>query len=154
MTKLTEIYNYLPLSSNLLTSGQPLKEQFAAIAGVGVEAVINLALPTSANAIPNEDEIVTALGMKYFHIPVVWDSPAKSALEKFMEVMESLKDKKVLIHCAANMRVPTFVALYRIICLGWDHDKAFKDVYRIWNPYEDENWRKFITSVLKAKAKK
>ena len=151
MTELTEIYNFLPLTDTLLTSGQPTRPQFPAVAEAGVKAVINLALLTSTNAVTDEELIVRDLGMEYYHFPVEWENPSEEMLTKFMDIMDSLKDKKVLIHCAANMRVPTFVALYRILRLGWEHDKAFEDVHRIWNPYDDKNWQKFINRVLKKK---
>ena len=151
MVEITEIYNYLPLTKTLLTSGQPTKEQFPAVAAAGVKAVINLALATSPNAVPEEESIVRGLGMEFFHIPVIWDNPSLEALNKFMDVMDQMQGQKVLIHCAANMRVCTFVALYRILRLGWDQARAFKDVYRMWDPNTDDIWRKFITKALKAK---
>ena len=148
MGKLTDIYNFQPIAEDLLTSGQPSEEQFSDLAAAGVKAVINLALSTSSNALAHEPEIVKRLGMQHYHIPVEWDNPTASALQQFMDTMDSLKGQKVLIHCAANMRVPTFLALYRILRLGWKHDKAFAEVYKIWNPYDDAGWSKFINKVL------
>jgi protein tyrosine phosphatase (PTP) superfamily phosphohydrolase (DUF442 family) len=151
MTEITDIYNFLPLTDDLLTSGQPTEEQFTVIAKAGVKAVINLALATSSNAIPNEPEITRKLGMQYYHIPVLWDDPSEKALTEFMDTMDKLAGEKVLIHCAANMRVPAFVALYRILRLGWSEERAFKEVYPIWNPYDEPGWSNFITKILKTK---
>jgi protein tyrosine phosphatase (PTP) superfamily phosphohydrolase (DUF442 family) len=147
-SSLSRIYHYLPLSRNLLTSGQPTREQFAILAEAGVKTVVNLALPTSPNALPDEEAIVTALGMEYFHIPVIWETPDSLSLEKFMNLMEKLGSRKTLVHCAANMRVSAFIALYRILRLGWEHERAFKDVYRIWDPYQNDDWRPFINEKL------
>jgi protein tyrosine phosphatase (PTP) superfamily phosphohydrolase (DUF442 family) len=151
MAEVTDIYNFLPLTDTLLTSGQPTEEQFSAVARAGVQTVINLALSTSTNALRDEAGLVKSLGMEYYHFPVIWDKPSREALDQFMDVMDSHAGRKMFVHCAANMRVCTFVALYRILRLGWSHDKAFKDVYRIWDPYEDEGWRKFIKSALATK---
>ena len=148
MPELTDIYHYLPLTETLLTSGQPTEEQFSAVAEAGVQTVINLALETSTNALADEARVVKDLGMEYFHIPVVWEKPDKTDLDQFCNLLDARKTRKVLVHCAANMRVSTFVALYRILRLGWTHEKAFEDVYRLWNPNKDEVWGRFITAVL------
>jgi uncharacterized protein (TIGR01244 family) len=148
MTTLTDIYNYLPLTGNLLTSGQPTREQFDTIAKAGVQTVINLALETSTNALQDEAGVVRDLGMEYVHIPVIWEQPTRDALIKFMDTMDGQGEKKVLVHCAANMRVSVFVALYRSLRLGWDREAAFKDVHQIWDPSEEKVWREFIEAAL------
>jgi uncharacterized protein (TIGR01244 family) len=148
MPELIEIYNYLPLTDTLLTSGQPTEAQYPTVARAGVQTVINLATGDSTNALPDEAGLVRSLGMDYVHIPVVWENPTRDNLDNFTAAMDSLEGRKVLVHCAANMRASTFIALYRILRLGWDQDKAFKDVFRIWDPYEDKTWRKFITLAL------
>ena len=62
--------------------------------------------------------------------------------------METHREKRVYVHCAANMRVSTFVALYRILRLGWERETAFRDVYRIWTP--DERWQSSINEMLQS----
>jgi protein tyrosine phosphatase (PTP) superfamily phosphohydrolase (DUF442 family) len=148
MDKLTDIYDFLPLTQTLLTSGQPTEGQFPAVASAGVQAVINLALSTSDNALPDEASVVESLGMQYFHIPVLWENPTRADLDRFFDTMDRHSEQKVFVHCAANMRVSAFVALYRILRLGWDREQALADTNRIWNPYENETWGKFINTVL------
>jgi uncharacterized protein (TIGR01244 family) len=148
MAALSEIYNFLPLTEDLLTSGQPTREQFSLIAAVGVKTVINLALQTSSSALPEEETLVKSLGMNYVHIPVIWESPTRANLESFFFTMEAQSGEKVFVHCAANMRVSAFVALYRILRLGWDRNKAFQSTYYIWDPFTDEVWGKFIELAL------
>jgi uncharacterized protein (TIGR01244 family) len=146
--KLTNIYNYLPLTETLLTGGQPTQDQFAAVAAAGVKTVINLAPPYATNALPDEAKVVGSLGMEYCPIPVLWEAPTKADLDMFCEAMDRHTGQKMLVHCAANMRVSVFVALYRIRQLGWDKERAFQDTRRIWNPSENEIWHKFIALVL------
>jgi protein tyrosine phosphatase (PTP) superfamily phosphohydrolase (DUF442 family) len=148
MDQLTDIYNYLPLTERLLTSGQPTEKQFAAVATAGVRTVINLAVVTSTNALPGESHIVTNLGMEYIPIPVEWENPTLADLDRFCDAMDMHTGQKVLVHCAANMRVSAFVALYRILRLGWDRERAFNETRRIWEPDHDEVWRKFIALML------
>jgi protein tyrosine phosphatase (PTP) superfamily phosphohydrolase (DUF442 family) len=59
------IRNFLRLDEKLATSGMPAPDNFAALRQEGFEVVINLALPTSDNALPNEGELVSAQGMTY-----------------------------------------------------------------------------------------
>jgi len=153
MAELKDIYNFLPLTETILTSGQPTEEQFATVAAAGVGTVVNLALSSSTNALADEEAIVRNQGMDYIHIPVIWEKPDLVELEKFMDSMDRLKGRKTLVHCAANMRVSAFVALYRILRLGWTRDKAFRDLNRIWNPDETQVWKKFIDTALKASKK-
>ncbi|MCD6051762.1 MAG: hypothetical protein K0Q55_3171, partial [Verrucomicrobia bacterium] len=63
MAELEHIRAYLRVDENLATSGMPLPEQFTDIAQAGFKTVINLALPTSDNALANEGELVTRAGM-------------------------------------------------------------------------------------------
>jgi len=70
-----EILNFLQLDGLTGTGGQPGVEQFKTLFEVGFQAVINLALPTSDNALANEGSLVTHLGMTYIHIPVIGSGP-------------------------------------------------------------------------------
>ncbi len=143
---LKEIYNYLSLSDSVATAGQPTEEQIAAIAENGYELVINLGLADTEYALDNEEAVVKALGMEYVHLPIIWERPTRHDLERFFDVMDSSQDKKVFIHCAANMRVSVFMALYRILRLGWSEEKAFEWVKQIWTP--NNTWQTFIDEIL------
>ena len=146
MDKLNTIYNFLSLSAKLATSGQPLEEELEYISKAGFEVVINLALSDADYSLADEEGSATKLGMEYIHIPVIWQSPTSDDLDKFFDVMEKYKNKKLFVHCAANMRVSSFVALYRVIKEGWDYSDAINDVYKIWNP--NDIWSDFIRSEL------
>ena len=143
---LEEIYNYRRLSDTLATSGQPNEEQLAEVAAAGFELVINLALTHTDYALEDEAGLVKSLGLSYVHIPVLWEEPAPIDLENFFAVMDANRDKRLYVHCAANMRVSAFVALYRIQRLGWPVEKAFADVYAIWQP--NPTWQAFIDQAL------
>jgi len=142
------IRSFLPVSDTLCTSGQPTREQFALIRAAGYQVVINLAMPDSTDALPDEGEIVAGLGMDYIHIPVVWLSPTAADLERFFEVMERNQGKRVWLHCVVNMRVSVFVFLYRIIRQGAPLAAARETMLHIWEP--NEVWQRFIESSLVA----
>jgi protein tyrosine phosphatase (PTP) superfamily phosphohydrolase (DUF442 family) len=145
---LEDIYNFLPLAESLLSSGMPTAGQMVDVSNSNVTLVINLALPTSERALPNEADLVTSLGMKYIGIPVEWEKPTRQNLEEFMTVMDANKDNKKLVHCQANYRATGFITLYRILRLGWNREDAFKDLHRIWDPEEYPVWKKFIEENL------
>ncbi len=54
----------------------------------------------------------------------------------------------MLVHCRANFRASGFIMLYRVQCLGWKREEAFKVLRRIWNPDEYPIWKKFIEDNL------
>ena len=71
---LDQITNYLKISEDLGTAGQPFRQQFNFVKEAAYDVVVNLALPTSTNAIPDEGDLVRSLGMEYIHIPVLHNS--------------------------------------------------------------------------------
>lgn len=62
---LSKIHAFRALGEKLGTGGQPKVEEFQTLREAGFEVIINLALPTSDNALDNEGSIVTQLGMSY-----------------------------------------------------------------------------------------
>ncbi|MBW4479810.1 MAG: protein tyrosine phosphatase family protein [Tolypothrix brevis GSE-NOS-MK-07-07A] len=144
-----DIYNFLKISDTIATSGQPTSKQFSAIKKAGYEVIVNLALPESSNALPDEKQIVENQGMQYIHIPVVWENPTLENVTEFFHVMEGNVDKQVFVHCAANMRVSAFMYLYRCLHEGISNEDAKKDLQKIWIP--NETWQSFIEQVISIK---
>ena len=142
--KLEDIYNFIQISETIATAGQPTVEQFAAIQAAGYPTIVNLALPTSTNAIPNEQAIVEALGVDYVHIPVIWEEPTFEDLDRFFEVLEQNANQKVFVHCAMNMRVSAFIYLYQTIHQQVAEEVAKQTMEQIWQP--NEVWQAFIES--------
>ena len=63
-----DITNFIQVSNQIASSGQPDEHQFKMIAEGKYQVVINLAMPNSDGAIPEEGNIVTAHKMIYIHI--------------------------------------------------------------------------------------
>ncbi|HYA37185.1 MAG TPA: protein tyrosine phosphatase family protein [Candidatus Methylomirabilis sp.] len=143
---LTGIYNYRRLTDRLATAGQPTEAELVAVAQAGYEVVVNLALHDAEYSLPDERKTVEALGMHYVYIPVAWARPLRSDLEHFFDVMDELSDQRVFVHCAANKRVSAFIALHRILHLGWAQDAAFAEMHAVWEP--DAVWTRFLNDVL------
>jgi protein tyrosine phosphatase (PTP) superfamily phosphohydrolase (DUF442 family) len=146
---LKNMYNFLTLSEDLFTGGMPTVDQIKDAARQGVQLVVNLAPHDVIDALPNEEKLVTSLGMHYINIPVLWNTPTRDGLNRFMDVMDENRGKKILVHCQANFRATAFMALYRILRLGWNSEDAMKGMDMIWDVEDYPIWKMFILENLK-----
>jgi len=142
----THIQCFRQLSPSLLTAGQPMEDQFEAIRDSGCQVVINLADGDATDYLPDEPQIVEALGLEYLNIPVAWSAPQVDDLLAFFEAMQRYAGRKIFLHCARNMRVSAFVYLYRRLRLGWSHAECLPDLLALWQP--NETWQTFIDKAL------
>jgi len=138
--------NYVVASERLHTSGQPESEQLSTLADRGFELVINLAPPTSRNAIATEGQLVTATGASYLNIPVDWQAPAYADFELFSGVLNQAGDRQVLIHCMVNYRASLFTFLYRVVHEQVPAAEAYEAVKQVWEP--EDQWLRFADMVL------
>ena len=145
---LEHIINFLSISPALATGGQPSEQELGELAQCGFRVVINLGLLDPRYCLPNEDETVTGLGMRYHHLPVDFEAPKRDDLRDFFELMAACHSEKVFVHCAANKRVSVFVALYGEARLGWSPAEGRALIARVWNP--TPVWARFIESTRTA----
>lgn len=143
---LEDAHNFVRISDRLSTSGQITNEEIVAAKDAGFEVVVNLA-PARRERNHEEGFRVTESGMTYVQIPVDWREPALRDLELFFDVMDANRDRKVYVHCFANMRVSVFVYLYRTIREGVPEAEAWEEVLKVWDPGADPEtaqWPRFI----------
>lgn len=146
-SRISDIYNYRAVDLKLSTAGQPTEAQLASVARAGFGVVINLALHNDPHySLRDEPGWVKSLGMEYIHIPVQFEAPTESDLLAFFAAMDKHQEQKVLVHCAANMRVTAFLGLYRAIKQGLPSDEAFALMKTIWEP--NPVWSSFISAML------
>ena len=141
---LDDIFNYVQLTDRVGTSGQPTEEQFEDIAAAGYKAVINLAMPDSDKALPNEGNLVSAQGMDYIHIPIPWEAPTTEHLRRFFGTMHNYAGQRVWVHCAMNLRVSAFMYLYLTSVEKISEAEATSPIIPRWEPQMDDTWRAFI----------
>jgi len=141
---LEHTYNFLKISDDLATSGQPTEQQIRLMKEAGYQTVINLA-PSSVleNSLQTERSLLASLDMQYIHIPVDFSNPTEHNFERFVSSMQAHSNQKVWVHCAANARVSAFVYKYRCVVLGDDKQKAEEDLKKIWEPWGV--WKAFIS---------
>ncbi len=106
------IRNFVQLTENFGTAGQPSADKFSIIAENRYQHVINLGMPDHLDALSNEGELVAALGMNYIHIPVPFDTPTPEHVKLFCKILSQIRNEKVFIHCIMNYRVSAFMYHY------------------------------------------
>ena len=141
---LEDIRNFIAVSDDLGTAGQPSEAQLREVADAGFEVVVNLGLLDPRYCLPDEAGTVARLGLEYHHIPVDFTAPQAGDLRQFLDAMDAARGKKVFVHCAANYRVSSFVALYGEARLGWTREDADAHIRRVWEP--NETWAGFIAA--------
>lgn len=132
----------------LWTSGQISEEDIRQIQLEGFTTIINLALPTSTNALKGEAELAANLHLNYFNIPVEWELPEVEQFVLCGSLLSELKAQghKVWLHCAMNMRASAFVYLYRKLVLRQPEEEAVHPMVEIWSPIP--LWREFMDEVI------
>ena len=146
---LATIRNYVRVGDDLATSGQIAYDQIESLAAAGYEVVVNLA-PASESANALEGHLVVSAGLTYVQIPVSWSEPSMRDLEMFFDVMEANRDRKVFVHCFANMRASAFTYLYRTLVLGVPAEEARVAMDPVWNPMELEQWAGLLARAQEA----
>lgn len=142
-----DIYHFFAMPLKIGTGGQPTPEQFGQIAEAGFTVVVNLAMPDSENALPDEGRLVSETGMTYVHIPVPWEAPSPAHLRQFFAVMDALQSQqqRVFVHCAANFRVSAFIYKYLTLQHNVSEQDASTPLLKRWLPHMDANWRSIYT---------
>jgi protein tyrosine phosphatase (PTP) superfamily phosphohydrolase (DUF442 family) len=148
---LETIRNYQVVSDRLASAGQISYEQIPLLGAQGYEVVVNLA---SADAERNGQEgfLVAQSGLTYVHIPVDWERPRLSDVEMFFDVMKANEDRKVFVHCFANMRASAFVYMYRTLVEGVPEAEARETMSEVWDPDRLQQWAGLIEQVRREHA--
>jgi protein tyrosine phosphatase (PTP) superfamily phosphohydrolase (DUF442 family) len=137
-----DIKNFLRIDDRVGTAGQPSEDQLREVAAGGYACVVNLGLLDPKYCLPDEAGLAAALGLAYRHIPVKFDAPAPEDFAAFVAAMDTWAGKRVFVHCAANYRVSSFMALYGELRLGWTRAQADAHARALWQP--NETWLRFL----------
>lgn len=136
------VKDFKQISNLIATSGQPTLDELKDIAELGYDTIINLSVPNSNLAIPREGQIAINNGMNYVHIHVQWQSPSSEQFKLFRSIMDSLKGKKVWVHCVGNVIAAYFVYTY---LMNSPNSHDVKDAESIIDiSTVTENWSQFI----------
>jgi protein tyrosine phosphatase (PTP) superfamily phosphohydrolase (DUF442 family) len=131
------------LTENFATAGQPSADQFSIIAEHGNQHVINIGMPDHPDALANEGELVSVLGMNYLHIPVPFDNPTPDHVKLFCDLLVQIRQEKVFIHCIMNYRVSAFMYHYLSKIENRDESDSRSIMFQKWNM--EPAWRKVLS---------
>ncbi len=143
------IHNYLQINEKIATSVQPKKNQYNLINKYKYNSIINIA-SSSEESLPDESFIVTNLGMNYFQIPVLFNSPQINQLVLFCEFLDMCLQQRheIWTHCIANYRIYAF--LYHYYPLGniLSKNRCKSNIIIFWGDDLDLVWNEFLNIVL------
>ena len=130
---ISEARNFYQFEPTVLTSGQPSATQLAEAADDGIEVVINLVPESEGIYNPEEGGILAAQGVEYIHVPVNWRDPKAEEFQSFLNAMDRVGDRKVLVHCWANARASALVAAHRVISAPDTQAAELAQLETIWS---------------------
>ena len=144
----SDIRAWQRLSERVTTSGRLQAPDPARLAAIGVQHVINLAMPDHPDALPEADAAFAAQGLGYTHIPVPFGAPEEAHYRAFVEAFEAT-DGPVHVHCIANWRVSAFFYRYHRDACGMPEAEARALMEQQWSPEEHGHpdaptWAAFI----------
>ena len=143
---LPPIRNFLQVTPQFCTGGQPRPEHFAKLKADGVKAVLNLRTPGEHRA-DEEQAAVEKAGLKYFNIPVVYTAPADAQAYEFLRITDDSANRPMFIHCTAAIRVGTFWMIRRVLRDGMTVDAALEEARKVGltnAPHLEEFARQYI----------
>lgn len=111
---------YQQLTPLLATAAQPAAGDFAWLREHGFEAVINVSTPTAKNFLPNEAKLAMDAGLTYVHAPVDCSKLVPEHYLVVKSLLEALSGKKLLLHCAGNVKSSGLAHIYQVRELGED----------------------------------
>lgn len=146
------ILNFRKINDHIATAGQPTEEQLHKLKDEGYEYVINIAPYDARYSLTDEQGLLKSLDIEYVHLPVDFTNPLLEDYLEFERNLKLIKNKKSLIHCAANYRVSVFFSHYASKYLGWDEQRCNDHIADIWDVDEFPVWAKIIEQLRADKA--
>ena len=138
------IYNFATVNDDYYRGGQPLGEDYAQLAALGVKTVVNLTNET--DGLNEEKQLVEQYGMKYVHIPMKTRRvPTDEEVAAFMSAVEA--DGDVYVHCVGGRhRTGVMTAIYRMTKDGLNGEQAFQEMkqYKYGPDFLHPEFKKFV----------
>lgn len=145
-----KIKNFGQMDERFYRGARPKKEDYKALAALGIKTVIDLQEDPRDYA----KELVEGLGMRYVNIPMS-DSryPEEGQINEFMKLANDPETGKFFVHCAGGRhRTGVVGAVYRFNVDGWNYEQVYKemkayDFYTRWGHgamkrYVQDYWKR------------
>lgn len=139
-----KIKNFGQMDAHYYRGGQPKKDDYQALAALGVKTVIDL----RDNPTNYEKPAVEALGMRYINIPMSDRKyPSPESIETFLKIANDPATGKFFVHCKGGKhRTGITGAAYRFTKYGWDYDKVYQEMknYRFYTSWGYGKMKDFV----------
>lgn len=142
MLKLTRFRNE---TETLATADQPAPEDFSALRAEGFEVVVNVSTPTARNFLADEAQHVLESGMAYVHAPIDCSRLTPEHYAIVRGVLGSFAGKKVLLHCAGNVKASGLAHVFRVKELGEPKGALREELRR--NGWHEPKWFAYFDSM-------
>ena len=121
------IDNFGRVNANYYRGAQPMGQDYADLADLGIKTVINL---TSDDAEPNKPAMVARAGMRYVQIPMTThEAPTSQQISQFLSIVNDPASQPVFVHCVGGKhRTGVLTAIHRMTNEGWTADRAFAEM--------------------------
>lgn len=144
-----DIRNWRRRPDGTTTSGRLEPGDPARLAAIGVRHVINLALDSHPEALPNEAAVLAEHGIAYTHIPVPFDAPTRDHVAAFAGALAAAEGP-VHVHCIMNYRVTAFFYLHDR-ARGVSETQATARMACVWDPRSSDQpaalpWKALLQS--------
>jgi protein tyrosine phosphatase (PTP) superfamily phosphohydrolase (DUF442 family) len=127
---LSGIANACQILPNVVSGGQPTREQLEALADAGGSIVLDVRDPMEPRPV-NESAVVKELGMEYVNVPVRSGALDDATLDKILAVLRGAGDRTVLFHCGSGGRVGGALIPYFMLDLGMEEQDAIDQAMRV-----------------------
>ncbi len=122
------IFRYRQVDDRIATAAQPTPEHFPWLKDQGFDVVVNLSTPTARNFVADEARLAMDAGLAYVHAPVDCSRLEPAHYEVLRGVLRAFEGRKVLVHCAGNVKSSALVQLWRIQEKGEDRERLTEEL--------------------------
>jgi protein tyrosine/serine phosphatase len=138
------IKNFGQMDERFYRGAQPKKDDYRALAALGIKTVIDL----QAEPEDYEKPMVEALGMRYVNIPMVdKEYPKAEDVERFLSLANNPETGKFYVHCAGGRhRTGAMGAAYRFTKYGWNFEQVYAEMkqYDFYTRWGHGDFKKFV----------
>ena len=141
------ISRFLQVDDLLATAAQPTPGQLDWLREQGFEAVLNLSTPTARNFVADEARMAMEAGLEYVHAPVDCSRLVPAHYELVRGVLAAFAGRKVLVHCAGNVKSSALVQLWRMKERGEDRARLTAELRDLG--WHEPKWFDYLERMMR-----
>ena len=122
------------------------------------EGLIGSLVILRKNPRKHEFEFAKKHNIALLHIPIYMRAPTEKEEEEFFNFVRDVRHHPVVVHCAQGKdRTGYFVCRYRVECMGWNIQDAWKEMIRLghcafpWDGVRQAHFRKRLEEIYNTK---